>query len=408
VGVKQARRAVVIGGSMSGLFAGLLLRRHGWDVTIFERSPVPMAGRGAGIVTHPELRAALGVAGIAVGPDLGVPIALRRTLDRDGNVLGEYACPQIATSWNKLFEMLKDGFPAERYLLGKELARIEDRGDEVVARFADGSTASADLLVGADGFRSSVRGQDLPQVQPLYAGYVAWRGLVAERAFPPDLQRELFPHFVFCLPPGEQMLGYPVAGPDNDLRVGYRFYNLVWYRPALERSELPRLLTDDTGHTHAISIPPPLIAKAVVAEMRAHAEEVLAPQFRALVRLTEQPFLQPIYDLETPRMALGRVALIGDAAFVARPHVGAGVSKAADDAIALAAALDRSEDVAAALQAFEAERIPVGRRIIERARHLGAYMRTSFDTAEERALAERHHSPQAVMAETALLDFLHA
>jgi 2-polyprenyl-6-methoxyphenol hydroxylase-like FAD-dependent oxidoreductase len=393
---------------MSGLFAGLLLRRRGWDVDIFERSPVPMAGRGAGIVTHPELRAALGLAGIAVGPDLGVPIALRRTLDRDGTIIGEYACPQIATSWNKLFEMLKDGFPADRYRLGKDLVGVEERADEVIARFADGSTAAGDLVVGADGFRSNLRAQYLPEVQPLYAGYVAWRGLVPESAFPAGVHRELFPHFVFCLPPGEQMLGYPVAGPDNDLRAGHRFYNLVWYRPALAASELPRLLTDDTGHTHAISIPPPLIAKAVVAEMRAHAEEVLAPQFRALVRLTEQPFLQPIYDLETPRMALGRVALIGDAAFVARPHVGAGVSKAADDAIALAAALDRTDDVAAALQAFEAERLGPGRRIIERARHLGAYMRTSFETAEERALAQRHHSPEAVMAETALLDFLHA
>jgi 2-polyprenyl-6-methoxyphenol hydroxylase-like FAD-dependent oxidoreductase len=142
--------------------------------------------------------------------------------------------------------------------------------------------------------------------------------------------------------------------------------------------------------------------------MRAHAEEVLAPQFRALVRLTEQPFLQPIYDLETERMALGRVALIGDAAFVARPHVGAGVSKAADDAIALADALAEDGDVASALRAFEAARIGVGRRIIERARHLGAYMRTRFETAEERALAERHHGPQAVMSETALLDFLSA
>jgi 2-polyprenyl-6-methoxyphenol hydroxylase-like FAD-dependent oxidoreductase len=243
-------------------------------------------------------------------------------------------------------------------------------------------------------------------VQPLYAGYVAWRGLVPESAFPPEVHRDLFAYFAFCLPPGEQMLGYPVAGPDNDLRPGHRFYNLVWYRPADERTELPRLLTDDAGRTHALSIPPPLIAKAVVGEMRAHAEEVLAPQFRALVRVTEQPFLQPIYDLETPRMALGRGALIGDAAFVARPHVGAGVSKAADDALALASVLDAHDDVEAALRAFEAQRIGVGRRIIERARHLGAYMRTSFDTAEERALAERHHSPQAVMAETALLDFL--
>ncbi|MFL5317501.1 MAG: FAD-dependent oxidoreductase, partial [Microvirga sp.] len=116
----RAGSALVIGGSISGLFAGLLLRRHGWEATIFERSPVPMSGRGAGIMTHPELRAALALTGVDVGADFGVPIAMRRTLDRDGRVVGEHACPQIATSWNKLFGMLRDGFPDEHYRLGKE------------------------------------------------------------------------------------------------------------------------------------------------------------------------------------------------------------------------------------------------------------------------------------------------
>ena len=75
--------------------------------------------------------------------------------------------------------------------------------------------------------------------------------------------------------------------------------------------------------------------------MRAAAERLLAPQLRALVRMVDEPILQPIYDLETPRMAFGRIAIIGDAAFVARPHVAAGVAKAADDAAALVAALER-------------------------------------------------------------------
>jgi 2-polyprenyl-6-methoxyphenol hydroxylase-like FAD-dependent oxidoreductase len=141
--------------------------------------------------------------------------------------------------------------------------------------------------------------------------------------------------------------------------------------------------------------------------MRAAAERLLAPQFRAIVRLIDEPILQPIYDLESPRLAFGRVAILGDAAFVARPHVAAGVSKAADDAAALAQALDRGDDVAAALRRFEAERLPDNRKIIERARHLGAYLQAT-QTAEERARSERHSIPEAVLAETAVLDFLQA
>jgi 2-polyprenyl-6-methoxyphenol hydroxylase-like FAD-dependent oxidoreductase len=96
---------------------------------------------------------------------------------------------------------------------------------------------------------------------------------------------------------------------------------------------------------------------------------------------------------------------MGDAAFVARPHVAAGVSKAADDAAALAQSLD-GDDVEAALRRFEAERLPEGRKIIERARHLCAYLQAT-QTAEERARSERHGIPEAVLAETAVLDFLH-
>jgi 2-polyprenyl-6-methoxyphenol hydroxylase-like FAD-dependent oxidoreductase len=209
----------------------------------------------------------------------------------------------------------------------------------------------------------------------------------------------------FCLPPGEQMLGYPVAGPGNDLRSGQRRYNLVWYRPA-DQSHLQRLLTDEAGTIHAVSIPPPLISRAVVAEMREAAEAVLAPQFRDLIRLASRPMLQAIYDIESPRMAFGRVALIGDAAFVARPHVGAGVAKAARDALALARALECAGDIVTALKRMEATQLPFGQRMIARARELGACLQPSHATAEERANAIRFRLPRVTLRETATLDFL--
>src|SRR5690606_18676916 len=147
---------------------------------------------------------------------------------------------------------------------------------------------------------------------------------------------------------------------------GCRRLNVIWYRPA-DEAQLRRLLTDKHGVAHVGSIPPPMIRGAAVDEMKAAAERLLAPQYRAIVRLIEEPILQPIYDLMTPRMVFGRVAIIGDAAFLIRPHVGAGVSKAADDAAALARSLDGG-DVESGLKRFEAERLPVGRRTIAQAR----------------------------------------
>jgi 2-polyprenyl-6-methoxyphenol hydroxylase-like FAD-dependent oxidoreductase len=398
------RRALVIGGSMSGLLAALLLQRRGWDVDVFERVEKELSGRGAGIVAQPELRETLRALGLEVR-DLGVEVMTRQLLDASGGQRSVLTCPQILTSWERVYRILRDAFPPEHYHRGKELRAFSQTGQSVTAHFADDGTEVGDLLVGADGLRSTVRQQCLPEIQPLYAGYVAWRALIPEQAIPFATHKQLFEHMTFCLPPGEQCLGYPVAGPENDLRPEHRRYNLVWYRPADEATELQQLLTDESGVTHAISIPPPLIRRAAISAMRGAAERLIAPQLQEIVRLIAEPILQPIYDLAIPKMAFGRVAILGDAAFVARPHVAAGVSKAADDAVALADALAVTDDVAAALERFEVARLMVGHRIIERARHLGAYLQAE-QTAEERARSERHSIPEAVLAETAVLDFL--
>ncbi len=404
-GTTAPRRALIIGGSMSGLLAGMMLARRGWRVEVFERAVEELSGRGAGIVAQGELIARLTALGLDVDA-LGVKVTTRQLIGAAGGVAATVVCPQVLTAWERVFRILRDAFPAEHYHRGRGLKAFEQDDAGVRAVFNDGGRAEADVLIGADGLRSTVRQQSLPNVSPVYAGYVAWRALLAESAFPPAIHRALFDAMTFCLPPGEQFLGYPVAGPDNDLRGGHRRYNVVWYRPADAATELPRLLTDERGVTHAIAIPPPLVPRAAIAAMRDAAERLLAPQLRAVVRLIEEPILQPIYDLESPRLAFGRVALIGDAACVARPHVGAGVAKAADDAFALAEALDADDDDAAALRRFEAQRLGENRKIVERARHLGAYLQAS-QSDEERTRSARHGIPQAVLAETAMLDFLY-
>ena len=399
-------RAIVIGGSMSGLLSGLVLRRAGWAVDVYERVESELSGRGAGIVAQYELIDRLRGLGLATDA-LGVHITTRKILDAQGRLTQEYECPQVLTAWERVYRLLRDAFPPQHYHRGCGLAGFEQDADKVTAHFSNGESIVADLLVGADGLRSTVRQQVAPDVTPLYAGYSAWRALIAESAFPPDVHRDLFEFMAFTLPPGEQFLGYPVAGPDNDLRPGHRRYNVVWYRPADEATKLQWLLTDESGVRHTISIPPPLIRSEAIAEMRADAERLLGWQFRQVVKMIDEPILQPIYDLESSHMAFGRVAILGDAAFVARPHVAAGVSKAADDAAALVEALGEEADVASALMRFEAARLPENHRIIERARHLGAYLQATR-TQEEQARAGRHSTDEAVIAETAVLDFLYA
>jgi 2-polyprenyl-6-methoxyphenol hydroxylase-like FAD-dependent oxidoreductase len=404
-----ARQAHIIGGSLGGLMAGLILRQRGWHVDIHERSATPLSGRGAGIVSHTVLLEALNAAGITVDPhSLGVAVERRRVLQADGSVILDRPFPQLLTSWDRLFQVLRAAFPENCYHYGRSFSHVSAAANGAMAHFTDGPPVAGDVLIGADGFRSSVRAALLADPDPLYAGYVAWRGMVQENDLSDSAHAALFDSFAFCLPEGEQMLGYPVAGPDNELRPGRRRYNFVWYRPADQTTGLADLLTDQSGKTHTVSIPPPLIRAEIVASMRRAAEQTLAPAFAEVVMKADQPFFQPIYDYAAPRLAFGNVALMGDAAFVARPHVGAGVAKAGADALTLADALEGEPDVETALRYYEASRLPIGHRIIARARELGAYMQAQQASPEERRNAEANRTPEAVLEHTASLHFLDA
>jgi 2-polyprenyl-6-methoxyphenol hydroxylase-like FAD-dependent oxidoreductase len=384
------------------LFAGLALRRIGFEVSVHERVGTALSGRGAGIVTHPQLIGALERVGIASRVPIGILIEERCVFGLDGSHLATHRYPQVQTSWTTLFHILRAAFPPKDYHADSEFVGYDITAEALIARFADGTRRDCDLLIGADGLRSTVRAYCLPEARPDYVGYVAWRGLITEAAMPPDVHRDLFAYLAFALPPGEQILGYPVPGPNNDLEPGRRRYNFVWYRPVEKTRELPALLTDRNGELHDLSIPPPLIRPEVIENLKADAARTLPPQFASVVALTAQPFLQPIYDLASPRLALGQVALLGDAGFVARPHVGAGVTKAAMDALALAGALAATKDIADALMVYEARRIDENRRIIDQARRLGA----CITGAAYGATASYARDPVTIMAETASLDFL--
>ncbi|MDP3615239.1 MAG: FAD-dependent monooxygenase, partial [Rubrivivax sp.] len=225
--------------------------------------------------------------------------------------------------------------------------------------------------------------------------YVAWRGVFDEALMSRHTMETLFPYFGFCVPVGEQIIGYPVAGADRDTAVGHRAYNFVWYRPAAAGAALKSLMTDADGQHHPLGIAPNKVSWRQVARMREDGRVLLAPQWAQVVQKTALPFLQPIYDLACDQLAHGRVAVMGDAAFVARPHIGMGVTKAAQDAAALCDAIREHGATADALLAFEASCLPRGRSAVARARWLGA----ALEGVVEAGSVDR---PQQAIAETAI------
>jgi 2-polyprenyl-6-methoxyphenol hydroxylase-like FAD-dependent oxidoreductase len=402
---RHKRRAVIIGGSMSGLFSAAFLRQIGWEVDVYERSPVELTGRGAGITTHPELLESLEASGAGT-ENLGITLERRIVVDRHGRIIGERHLPQIMTSWDRLQRLLRETIDPARYHLGHTFAHVEPDGDGVRVHFSHGHTVSADLLIGADGIRSGARAQVAPEVQPIYAGYFIWRGAPHEADLAPHTLETIFPHYTLFLPERQQVIGYPISGFDNDQRPGHRRYNFIWYRAA-DAQALRAMCVDANGRQHKYSVPPPLIRDDLIAEMRAEAEAIMPLAFLDCLRKIEQPFFTPIYDFSAPQLSYGRVVLVGDAASSARPHMGFGVSKASGDAQALAKALHQhSSDIDAALAQYDAERQPIGERIMLHGRRLGAHLGVDLKTEEEREMWKLLQDHEAVMDWIAVPNFL--
>src|SRR5215472_5771487 len=388
-------RALVIGGSLGGLFAAHLLRRSGWHAVVFERNEDDLTGRGVGLGTHPQLISVLRRAGIAFDETMGIAVPKVVCLDRAGNIMVEQPTARTMSAWSRLYRALRSALPAQDYRLGKKLRRIEQDADNVTAMFEDGTSERGELLVGADGIRSTVREQFLPQAQPAYAGYVAWRAVLDEARVPNEA-RDIFELYTFCLPEGEQLLGYPVPGGDDNTVAGHRRYNIVWYRPA-DSLALDDLCTDALGELHVAGIAPLLIRSEVIAAVKADAQALLAPQLAEIFRRSE-PFFQPIFDLESPALVFGRVVLTGDAAFVVRPHVGAGATKAAIDATILAECLNRTgQDVAGALARFETVQLPFGRDMVALSRQQGAYLSAQLKPFAQRRSGELRRDVEALL-----------
>ena len=369
-------RACIIGGSLGGLFAGHFLKQAGWHISIHERTETPLSGRGAGIATYPELEAMVHAC-IGKKVSLGITIDKRIVQDKDESIVAEKLYPQVMASWEWLFNLLFEALDANEYVLGSNCISAENLGDGARAYFEDGETIDADIVVFADGIHSEHRTRIDQAAQLQYAGYAAWRGIVEERNLSASALTVLRNHFAFALPHRQQLLTYPVARPNSPQRS----VNFVWYRPAPKGGLLKTWLLGTSGAQYEVGIPPQEIREEVINGIRADADRDMPSAFAELVRKTEQPLIQPIYDLTTERMREGRLLIIGDAAFSARPHVGMGVTKAAEDAFLLGKKLTKFDRLDDALMEWEKARHMVGEFIVNRGRALGSYL--AGDHAEE-------------------------
>jgi len=365
-GNDAALRILVAGGSIGGLSAGVALHGAGFDVQVHERNPGPMETRGAGIVVQGELLQLLRNAGAPPLPMTSCSV--RRYLDPAGGDGQVQRAPQAFTSWEAIYTTLRAALPADRYHMGSVLSGFEQASNATpISAIIEGrGRVVADVLVCADGAQSASRRRLLPDVASHYAGYLAWRGTLDEADAPADLVAYFDDAFTFSeARSGGHILVYFIPGEGADSTPGKRRLNWVWYVKAAA-TERDRLLIDKDGRSHHSSLGQGEASPSSIGSLVELAHREVHPLLAKLVAATPEPFLQTIVDVEVPRMVFGRTCLLGDAAFVVRPHTAGAAAKAARDASVLAMALRRAgQNVDAGLDSFEETQLEYGREMVE-------------------------------------------
>jgi 2,6-dihydroxypyridine 3-monooxygenase len=371
-------RVAVVGGSLGGLTAALLLRDAGCEVDVFERSPAFLSSFGAGIVVQPDLVRYFLERTPTTLEQISVPSkSVRYWRAASGELVGELDGEWRYTSYTALYGWLLKAFGEERYHLGEPLVGLAQEGEQVTLRFSTGRLVDCDLAVCADGGFSTARLR-LLGIAPGYAGYISWRGLADRTLLSEETWSFFDQRFNYGLLPDSHIIAYPIPVIGNDLELTGRQVNFQWYWNIPEGSELDEIMTARDGIRRPVSVHADDVQSRFVEQLHQRAEEELAIQpLTELITAVERPFLTVIADAATPQLVVGRICLLGDAGVTGRPHAGAGGAKAAADAWELAGRLIEADgNVERALQLWEASQLEQGYALLAKVRHTGRVLQS--------------------------------
>jgi 2-polyprenyl-6-methoxyphenol hydroxylase-like FAD-dependent oxidoreductase len=358
----------IIGGGIGGLAAAAFLRRAGLPATVYEQAS-QLGEVGAGVVVAPNaarLLRALGVLGVFEERAVRLETGWEFRRWQDGSVLSS---EDLATKCEDLYgertytahradllDAVRRAVPAASVRLGRRCVALDQGGPRHVLRFADGESAEADVVIGADGIHSVVRGALTEPVPPAYSGLCAFRALVPAGQAPSFARR---PAHVLWLGPDHHLVHYPISAG--------RLVNLVAIGPAGDYTTESWTATATVGE--------------LLAEFAGWDERLVA-----LIHAAGTPGRWALLDrAPLTRWSRGTVTLLGDAAHPMFPFFAQGAAQAIEDGAALARCLAADPaDPAAALRRYESLRIPRTTRLQE-VSHARAHVNHLHDGPEQRA-----------------------
>lgn len=370
----------VVGGSIAGCSAAILLHRAGHDVHVYERSPAGLVGRGGGIGTPVPVLQGL-MAEDLVDVDMPFLVVdempfIVRTVDAPATGAVPWKMPtQLAVfHWSALWGQLRRRVRDDRYHRAAVVTDVSEASSgRMTVSFEDREPVTADLVVFADGYQSLGRRLLFPDVDLRYRGYQLWRGLLPEAALPePDVLASDAPRISYPSMPGN-LVCYLVPGEDGSTRVGERLVNWAAYIPVPE-ADLPAFMVDRSGRSREGAIPPGDVRPDVEETLKAAMEAELPDFYGAMVRATQHTYVQLIYTVRMPAYHRGAACLIGDAGAVAPPFTGSGVFKGYNNIQGLLEVFEHHDDPVAALEEWDEEQV----RLADRLLALGEQMERAF------------------------------
>lgn len=377
----HALRVGIIGGSIAGCSAAILLNRAGHNVEVFERSDRGLVGRGGGIGTPGSVLQSLIAEDVvdAAIPHLtgtSMPFIIRTAAEEHlGYIPWEIPIDLSTFHWSSLWNELRKRVPDSTYHRGHEVTDASTDADGTVSLvFKNGSQASFDLVLFADGYQSLGRKMLFPEVDLNYRGYMLWRGLLPESEIGDGAPMgSNVPRLSYTSLPGNFVV-YFVPGEDGSVKEGERLYNWAAYIPVPE-ADLPEFMIDRHGRPHTGSIPPGTMRQGEEDRLKQLMRDNLPTYYGDIVAKTQNTYVQLIYTVAIPAYSQGRIALIGDAGMVAPPFTGSGVFKGYNNVKDLLDVLAASDTtVEEALQQWSEEQVKRGNRLLA----LGEQMEQAF------------------------------
>ena len=260
---------------------------------------------------------------------------------------------------------MKKSFPQKCYHYNRKLISFNQNKDEVLIHLENDDHKNCDLLIGADGINSTVRRQLLPQTLPSYAEYIVWSGSIDEKNLSLKEKNVFVDKISWFKGENTHILCYFIPGLEGETSIGKRRLNWIWYVNMQNNRKFKRLLPYINRTIQTFSVSMDIVNDDIVEELQAVAKELLPIIFYNVICDTKNPFIYIGYDLSVSKMIFGKVYLIGDAAFVARHQIAAGISKAAKNAITLSEALEQYRYKSSfALKKWENSQISIGRYLI--------------------------------------------